>query len=62
MLEVGKFAFDTANSANVQILERIEAWGYISYRVFNPASGQVYKSSEVRFRCGCCTEAYAFLL
>lgn len=45
MLEVGKFAFDTANSANVQILERIEAWGYISYRVFNPASGQVYKLS-----------------
>lgn len=46
MPEVGKFAFDTSKSANVQILERIEAWGYISYRVFNPASGQVYKISE----------------
>lgn len=45
MLEVGKFAFDTANRANVQILERIEAWGYISYRVFNPASGYVYNSN-----------------
>lgn len=46
MLEVGKFVFDISNSANVQILERIEAWGYISYRVFNPASGHVYKMSE----------------
>lgn len=50
MLEVGKFAFDIANSANVQILEKIEAWGYISYRVFNPASGHVYKLSEEQLR------------
>ncbi len=43
MLETGKFAFDTINSASVQILEKIEAWGYTSYRVFNPATGTVYK-------------------
>ena len=43
MLETGKFAFDTVNSASVQILEKIEAWGYTSYRVFNPATGTVYK-------------------
>ena len=30
----------------MQVLERIEAWGYISYRVFNPATGSVYKASE----------------
>ena len=29
MLEVGTFVFDTANSANVQILEKIEAWQFI---------------------------------
>ena len=28
MLEVGKFAFDTTNSANVHVLEKIKAWGY----------------------------------
>lgn len=50
MLEVGKFAFDLANKANVQLLERIEAWGYTSYRVFNPASGKVYKLSEEQLR------------
>ena len=43
MLETGKFAFDTSNNASVQILEKIEAWGYTSYRVFNPATGTVYK-------------------
>lgn len=31
MLEVGKFAFDAANSANVQILERIEAYNKYIY-------------------------------
>lgn len=46
MLETGRFAFDTANNASVQILEKIEAWGYTSYRVFNPASGTVYKVTE----------------
>ena len=48
MLKIGDFAFDTANSVNVQILEKIEVWGYVSYRVFNPASGHVYKLSEER--------------
>ncbi len=43
MLETGKFAFDTSNNASVQLLERIEAWGYTSYRVYNPATGTVYK-------------------
>ena len=46
MLKIGKYAFDTANNANVQILERIEMWGYTSYKVFNPATGHVYKLAE----------------
>lgn len=46
MLEIGDFAFDSVTGANVQILERIEAWGYVSYRVFNPATGTVYKVTE----------------
>ncbi|MCF0133968.1 MAG: DEAD/DEAH box helicase, partial [Blautia sp.] len=46
MLNTGDFAFDSATGANVQILERIEAWGYTSYRVFNPATGTVYKATE----------------
>lgn len=46
MLNTGEYVFDTLESANVQILERIEMWGYTSYKVFNPASGRVYKRSE----------------
>ena len=46
MLQTGDFAFDTVTCANVQVLERIEAWGYTSYRVFDPSSGQVYKATE----------------
>lgn len=46
MLNTGDFAFDTVDGANVQILERIEMWGYTSYKVFNPATGRVYKRAE----------------
>ena len=43
MLNVGDFAFDTVAKTNVQVLEKIDVWGYISYKVFNPATGRVYK-------------------
>lgn len=46
MFNTGDFAFDTVAGANVQILERIEMWGYTSYKVFNPATGRVYKATE----------------
>lgn len=46
MLNTGDFVFDTIEKANVQVLEKIEAWGYVSYRVFNPATGRVYKTNE----------------
>lgn len=43
MFNTGDYVFDTVAGANVQILERIEIWGYTSYKVFNPATGLVYK-------------------
>lgn len=46
MISVGDFVFDTIEKANVQVFEKIEAWGYISYKVFNPATGRVYKANE----------------
>ena len=45
-MNTGSFAFDTVNKTNVQILDRIEAWGYTSYRVFDPSTGKVYKLAE----------------
>ena len=50
MLNTGDFAFDTVAGANVQILERIEMWGYTSYKVFNPATGRVYKATEEQLK------------
>lgn len=46
MHATGDFVFDTIEKANVQVLEKIEAWGYISYKVFNPATDRVYKANE----------------
>lgn len=46
MLKIGDTVFDIGNGVKVQVLERIEAWGFVSYRVFNPAIGTVYKVTE----------------
>ena len=46
MLEIGSFVFDKEKNTTVQVLEKLELWGYISYKVFSPASGQVYKANE----------------
>ena len=46
MLTTGDFVFDIIEKANVKILEKIEAWGYVSYKVFNPSTGRVYKATE----------------
>lgn len=46
MLNTGDFVFDTIKKEHAQILEKIEAWGYVSYKVFNPSTGKVYKANE----------------
>jgi len=48
MFYIGDTIFDTSTGASVQVLERLEAWGYVSYRVFNPATGKVYKATEAQ--------------
>ncbi len=46
MLEIGSFVIDKEKNTTVQVLERLELWGYTSYKVFSPAFGQVYKVNE----------------
>lgn len=58
MLSVGDFVFDTIEKANVQILEKFEAWGYVSYKVFNPATGRVYKANEEQLSASGSTMQY----
>ncbi len=52
MFNIGDFVFDTIAGANVQIMERIELWGYTSYKVFNPANGSVYKATGEQLKRG----------
>lgn len=58
MIAVGDFVFDTIEKANVQVLEKIEAWGYVSYKVFNPATGRVYKANEEQLNSSGSTMQY----
>lgn len=58
MFHAGDTAFDTASGASVQILEKIEAWGYVSYRVFNPSTGVVYKATEEQLNSDGGTNSY----
>lgn len=48
MLEIGSYAYDKETGQNVMVLECIDLWGYISYKVFDAASGTVYKVGEDR--------------
>lgn len=52
MFNIGDFVFDTATGANVQVMERIQLWGYTSYKVFNPANGSVYKATGEQLKVG----------
>ncbi len=46
MLNIGDFAFDITTGTDVQVLEKIDVWGYVSYKIFDPAAEKVYKVSE----------------
>lgn len=58
MFNIGDIIYDTLVGANVQVLEKIEMWGYISYKVFNPATGRVYKATEEQLNTSGSTVQY----
>lgn len=58
MFNIGDFVFDSIAGANVQVLERIEMWGYTSYKVFDSATGQVYKATEEQLNKGSSSVQY----
>lgn len=45
MLERGRWAYDTVKGNRVQVIDREELWGYVSYRVYEPVSKTVYRIS-----------------
>ena len=58
MLKAGELAFDINRKISVQVLERLEVWGYVTYRVFDPVSGSVYKVSADTLRKSTGTNSY----
>lgn len=46
MFSIGDFAYDLVRNEKVDILEKNEIWGYISYRVYNPISKEIYNLSS----------------
>ena len=45
MYKPGEYTYDKVNNERVQILAVSEVWGFVSYKVFNPSTGAVYKLS-----------------
>ncbi|CAI3202755.1 DEAD/DEAH box helicase [Clostridium neonatale] len=46
MYNVGDWIYDSLKKEKVQIIEIIDLWGFISYKVFNPFLNEIYKVSE----------------
>ena len=45
MFNIGDLVFDKNSKERVQIVEASTVWGFVTYKVFNPAIGEVYKLS-----------------
>lgn len=46
MFKIGEYVFDKNNDDRVQIVDVSTVWDFVSYKVFNPITGAVYKLSS----------------
>lgn len=46
MFKIGDYVFDKNNNDRVQIVDVSTVWDFVSYKVFNPVTGAVYKLSS----------------
>lgn len=46
MFNAGDFVFDKESGVSAQVLERIEMWGYTTYKLLDLSSNRVYKATE----------------
>lgn len=58
MFSVGQYVFDVATKERVQVIEVSEAWGFVSYKLFNTSSGSVYKLPESEISAEAPEETY----
>ncbi|WP_295168513.1 helicase-related protein [Ruminococcus sp.] len=45
-MDIGDHVYDSNTGNKVQILEKADIWGYVSYKVFDPSVGKVYRTDE----------------
>lgn len=45
MFSIGDYAFDSIKKERVQIIEINDIWGFVSYKVFNASTGEIYRVS-----------------
>lgn len=46
MFSTGEWVFDLIKREKVQVIEKIELWGFVSFKVFNPVNNAIYKLSS----------------
>lgn len=46
MYSIGEWVYDSVKNEKVEVIERIDLWGFVSYKVFNPLTKELYKISE----------------
>lgn len=45
MFSIGDYAFDSIKKERLQIIEINDIWGFVSYKVFNASTGEIYRVS-----------------
>ena len=50
MFSTGDIVFDQIKEVKVKIVERMEVWGFTSYKVYNPSEDEIYKLAEDQIR------------
>ncbi|WP_195245439.1 DEAD/DEAH box helicase [Clostridium celatum] len=46
MCNIGEWVIDSITKEKVQVIEKIELWGFTTYKVFSPINNSIYKLSE----------------
>lgn len=46
MYNIGEWVYDLVKNEKVEVIEKINLWGFVSYKVFNPLTKELYKISE----------------
>lgn len=50
MYNIGDWVYDSIQNEKVQIIETIDLWGFISYKVFNPSTNEIYKLAQEQIK------------